>query len=93
MNKKKSDHSEHDSEKEKKVRETRKAIREASDKIMKENGLNVDQQMAILLFVTIEKCMDSMGLSSFFSGCLAVSILLKELIHENLEFVKNMAND
>lgn len=93
MNKKKANHSERKSEKIERIRETRKAILEYSTKIMNENKLNVDQQMAMLLFVTIEKCMDSMGLSSFSSGCLAVSILLKELIHENLEFVKNMAND
>lgn len=93
MNKKKTKNSERKSEREKRIGETRRAILEYSTKIMDENKLNVDQQMAMLLFITIEKCMDSMGLSSFSSGCLAVSILLKELIHENLEFVKNMAND
>lgn len=93
MNKKKANNSGRKSEKERLIRETRKAILEYSNKIMDENKLNPDQQMAMLLFVTIEKCMDTMGLSAFASGCFAVSILLKELIHENLEFVKNMAND
>lgn len=89
MNKNKTNHSGRKSEKERIIGETRKTILKYSNKIMDENKLNPDQQMAMLLFVTIEKCMDTMGLNSFFSGCLAVSILLKELIHENLEFVKN----
>lgn len=89
MNKNKTNHSGRKSEKERIIGETRKTILKYSNKIMDENKLNPDQQMAMLLFVTIEKCMDTMGLNSFFSGCMAVSILLKELIHENLEFVKN----
>lgn len=92
MNKKKANNSGRKTEKEKRITETRKAILEYSNKIMEENKLNPDQQMAMLLFVTIEKCMDSMGLNAFMSGCLAVSILLKELIQENLEFIKNEAD-
>lgn len=85
MNKKKTDHSERKFEKAKKIIAARRAIREASDKIMEENGLNADQQMAMLLFVTIEKVMDSMELSTFALGCKATSILLEELIHSSLD--------
>lgn len=85
MNKKKADHSEHESEKEKKVREIRKAILEYSNKIMEENKLNPDQQMALMLFVTIEKCMNFLELNTFSSGCMATTILLEELIHSGLE--------
>lgn len=92
MNKNKTNHSERKSEKKERIRATRKAILEYSNKIMEENKLNPDQQMAMLLFVTIEKCMDSMGLLSFSSGCLAVSILLKELLNENLEFIGHETN-
>lgn len=88
MSKKKTDHSERKFEKEIRIMKTRKEILETTNKIMEENKLNPDQQMAMLLFVTIEKCMDTMELASFSSGCLAVSILLKELIDENLEFIK-----
>lgn len=87
MNRKKANNAERMAEKKKRIGKTRRAILEYSNKIMDENRLNPDQQMAMLLFVTIEKCMDTMDLSKFSSGCLAVSILLKELIHTNLEFV------
>lgn len=93
MNKKKTNNSGRKSEEVKRIRETRKAILEYSNKIMDENKLNPDQQMAMLLFVTIEKCMNTMGLKSFASGCLAVSLLLEELIHKNLEFVKDRQDE
>lgn len=88
MNKRKTNNSEREFEKEKRIIKARKAIRETSDKIMEENGLNIDQQMAMLLFVTIEKVMDSMDLSTFAIGCKATGILLEELVHANLEFRK-----
>lgn len=85
MSKKKTNNSEYESEKTKKVREIRKTILECSNKIMEENKLNPDQQMALMLFVTIEKCMNFMELTTFTSGCMAVSILLEELIHSGLD--------
>lgn len=84
MSKKKTNNSERKTERELQIFETRQAIREFSDKIMKEKGLNIDQQMAMLLFVTIEKVMEAMELSTFTLGCKATSILLEELIHANL---------
>lgn len=88
MNKKKTNNSERESEKEKRIIKTRKVIRETSDKIMEENGLNIDQQMAMMLFVAIEKVMNSMNLSTFAIGCRATRILLDELVHASLEFRK-----
>lgn len=88
MNKKKANNSERRFEKAKKIIAARQAIRETSDKIMEENGLNADQQMAMLLFVTIEKIMDAMELSTFALGCKATNILLEELIHSNMELYK-----
>lgn len=88
MNKRKTNNSERVFEKKKRIMKARKAIRETSDKIMEENGLNIDQQMAMLLFVTIEKVMDSMDLSTFAIGCKATEILLEELMHTNSELRK-----
>lgn len=85
MNKGKTNNSERESEKEKKVRKIRKAILEYSNKIMEENKLNPDQQMALMLFVTIEKCMNFFEFSAFSSGCMATRILLEELIQSGLE--------
>lgn len=88
MNKKKTDNAKSKAEKENRIFKTRQAIRQTSDIIMEENGLNPDQQMAMLLFVTIEKVMESMELSNFTLGCRATSILLEELIHSILDLKK-----
>ena len=85
MSKGKTNNSERESEKEKRIMKCRKDIRNISNIIMEENGLNIDQQMAMLLFVTIEKVMDSLDLSTFALGCKATSILLEELIHSALD--------
>lgn len=85
MNKEKTNNSERESEKEKRILKTRKAILEASDKIMKENGLNVDQQMAMMVCVTVEKIKDLMKLSTFAVACKATGILLEELHQVSLD--------
>lgn len=85
MSKNRTNNAKSRAEKEEKILKTRQTIRQTSDIIMKKNGLNPDQQMAMLLFVTIEKVMDSMELSTFTLGCKATSILLEELIHSSLD--------
>lgn len=82
MNKKKADKSGDKTDFEKKVIKCRNDISNYATRVMEANKLDTDTQMAVMLFVTIEKCMEIMDLHSLILGAKAVSILVDELIHE-----------